>query len=54
VRNRFKDWRDAIRNQLADLDATARQGDLLREQVLRQWLLEGRNLDVWQAAWLPG
>lgn len=54
VRNRFKDWRDAIRGHLADLDATARQGDLLREQVLRQWMLEGRNLDVWQAAWLPG
>lgn len=54
VRNRFKDWCDAIRGQLADLDATAGQGDLLREQVLGRWMLDGSNLDVWQSAWLPG
>jgi len=53
VRNRFKDWRDAICEHLADLDATARQGDLLRQQVLGQWLLEGENLQLWRAAWLP-
>ena len=53
VRNRFKDWRDAIYEHLADLDATARQGDLLRQQVLGQWLLEGENLQLWRAAWLP-
>ncbi|KTT43760.1 O-antigen biosynthesis protein, partial [Pseudomonas oryzihabitans] len=53
VRNRFKDWCDAIRSHLADLDATARHGDLLREQVLGQWMLEGRNLESWRAAWLP-
>ncbi len=53
VRNRFKDWCDAIGGQLADLDATARQGDLLRQQVLGQWMLEGENLLAWRAAWLP-
>ncbi|MDR6354613.1 hypothetical protein Q3H58_001284 [Pseudomonas psychrotolerans] len=53
VRNKFKDWCDAIRGQLADLDATARQGDLLRQQVLGQWMLEGENLQLWRAAWLP-
>ncbi|MDQ7912458.1 glycosyltransferase [Pseudomonas sp. 102515] len=53
VRNRFKDWRNAIFEHLQDLDSTARHGDLLRQQVLDHWLLEGANLQQWQAAWLP-
>jgi len=53
VRNRFKDWCDAIRAHLVDLDATARQGDLLRQQVLGQWMLQGENLQKWRNAWLP-
>lgn len=53
VRNRFKDWVDAIRMHLADLDATARMGDELRAAVLRDWMLEGENLQRWRQAWLP-
>ena len=41
VKNRFRDWVDAIRMHLADLDATAAAGDALREQVLGNWMLEG-------------
>jgi GT2 family glycosyltransferase len=53
VRNRFKDWVDAIRAHLADLDATAAMGDTLRETVRRDWMLTGANLAAWRQAWLP-
>ncbi|WP_242671852.1 glycosyltransferase [Stutzerimonas kirkiae] len=53
VRNRFKDWLDAIRMHLSDLDASARQGDELRAAVRRDWMLEGDNLRHWRRVWLP-
>jgi GT2 family glycosyltransferase/glycosyltransferase involved in cell wall biosynthesis len=53
VRNRFKEWTDAIRMHLADLDASARMGDALREAVHRDWMLTGDNLVAWRDAWLP-
>lgn len=53
VKNRFKDWVDAIRMHINDLDATARMGDELRAKVLGEWMLEGDNLLRWREAWLP-
>jgi len=53
VKNRFRDWVDAIRMHLSDLDATARQGDELQALVRRDWMLEGDNLESWRRAWLP-
>lgn len=53
VKNRYRDWIDAIRMHLADLDATARMGDQLQEIVRRDWMLEGENLQCWAKAWLP-
>lgn len=53
VKNRFKDWVDAIRAHIGDLDAAALAGDRLREAVLRDWMLEGENLDRWRNAWMP-
>ncbi|GLX13023.1 flagellar glycosyl transferase FgtA [Pseudomonas straminea] len=53
VKNRYKDWVDAIRMHLADMDATARMGDELQQIVLRDWMLRGENLDAWARAWLP-
>lgn len=53
VRNRYQDWAEAIRSHLSDLDAAARAGDELRVAVLRDWMLEGDNLDQWTQAWLP-
>ncbi|XAH23043.1 glycosyltransferase [Xylophilus sp. GW821-FHT01B05] len=53
VKNRFKDWVAAIRMHLDDLDATARVGDELRAAVTRDWMLDGKNLLDWRAAWLP-
>lgn len=53
VDNRFKDWIDAIRMHLADMDATARMGDQLRDAVHKNWMLEGDGLTDWLQAWLP-
>nr|WP_288499630.1 glycosyltransferase [uncultured Pseudomonas sp.] len=53
VKNRYRDWMDAIRMHVADLDATARAGEALHQQVMRDWMLEGDNLVAWQRAWLP-
>jgi len=53
VKNRFKDWVDAIRAHINDLDATARLGDELRTAVVSGWMLEGEHLEAWRKAWLP-
>ncbi|MCL2899846.1 glycosyltransferase [Brenneria tiliae] len=53
VRNRYKDWMDAIRMHLADLDASAQMGDALQTAVKRDWMLTGDNLALWRKAWLP-
>ncbi|WP_296275816.1 glycosyltransferase [Pseudomonas sp. UBA7530] len=53
VKNRFRDWVDAIRMHVSDLDAAAKAGDRLREAVYRDWMLEGENLQRWRRAWMP-
>ncbi|WP_233787540.1 glycosyltransferase family 2 protein [Pseudomonas yangonensis] len=53
VKNRFRDWVEAIRMHLADLDETARLGDRLRGAVQSRWMLEGDNLLLWREAWTP-
>ncbi len=53
VKNRFRDWVDAIRMHINDLDAAAQAGDRLREAVYRDWMLENDNLMLWRMAWMP-
>ncbi|QZN94300.1 glycosyltransferase [Symbiopectobacterium purcellii] len=53
VDNRFKDWMDAVRMHIADMNATARLGDQLRDAVYKDWILEGDGLNDWIQAWLP-
>ncbi|WP_170800131.1 glycosyltransferase [Stutzerimonas stutzeri] len=53
VKNRFRDWVDAIRAHINDLDAAAKAGDELRSAVMNNWMLEGENLKSWRKAWLP-
>ncbi len=53
VKNRYKDWMDAIRMHLADLDATAKMGDDLQTIIRRDWMLEGENVRNWAKAWMP-
>lgn len=53
VKNRYRDWVNAIREHLADLDACAVMGDRLRDRVQADWMLSGDNLLRWRDAWLP-
>lgn len=51
VKNRYRDWVDAIRMHMNDLDETSRQGDELKSVILRDWMLEGENLRQWLSTW---
>ncbi|MGH8380255.1 glycosyltransferase [Pseudomonas sp.] len=46
------EWLEAIRMHLADPQASYRQGDQLREAVLRDYVLTQDNLQHWANAWL--
>ena len=52
VANRFKDWVEAIRSHVADRDELARRGDVLRDYINANWILED-HIDAWAEAWLP-
>ena len=54
VKNRYRDWVDAIRMHLSDPDASSAMGNALRERVKSQWMLDGPNLERWREVWLPG
>ncbi|WP_434701053.1 glycosyltransferase [Pseudomonas sp. D1-36] len=51
--NSTEEWVEAIRMHLADPDASYRMGDELREAVLRDYMLSGKNLQHWLWGWLP-
>lgn len=53
MKNRFRDWVEAIRMYINDLDAAAVAGDRLRAAVYRDWMLEGAGLQRWHDAWMP-
>ncbi|MCZ4330206.1 glycosyltransferase [Castellaniella denitrificans] len=49
---RFKDWVNAIRMHTYDLDASAQAGNVLRDAVLRSWMLDERHAETWRAQWV--
>ena len=51
VRNRFRDWVDAIRMHVHDLDSTERAGDALRDRVRKDWMLDEIGQEQWRRAW---
>lgn len=52
VTNSAEEWLEAIRMHLADPAASYRQGDALREAVLRDYVLTEHNLQHWASGWL--
>ena len=50
VPNRSRFWIEAIRERIHDLDHTEREGDRLRNWVLKYWMLED-HLDGWLEAY---
>ena len=53
VKNRYKDWVDAIRMHVNDLDAAAKAGDALREAIHRDWMLDEQYARFWLSQWMP-
>ena len=53
VKNRYRDWMEAIRAHLADPAASASQGQELHLKVKAEWMLAEEGLEQWQRAWLP-
>lgn len=51
VKNRHKDWCDAIRATLADGTQARAQGLALQRKVQSDWVLEGEHVSEWLAAW---
>jgi GT2 family glycosyltransferase len=52
VGNKAQDWIAAIREHLAEPDASAKAGDALRSVVLDNWMLKDEHLRAWRNAWL--
>lgn len=50
--NTAQEWLEAIRMHLTDPQASYRQGDALREAVLRDYVLTEHNLQQWANGWL--
>lgn len=53
VKNRYKDWVDAIRFHLDNASASERMGRELYEEVRCDWTLNSDNVTQWAKAWLP-
>jgi hypothetical protein len=53
VNNTVEEWLEAIRERIHDLDAAAREGDILQKWVQENYILEN-NLDIWLDALTPG
>ncbi|MNF26561.1 GalNAc(5)-diNAcBac-PP-undecaprenol beta-1,3-glucosyltransferase [compost metagenome] len=53
VSNSTSEWLQAIRMHLSDREASYRMGDELREVVLRDYMLQGDNLQPWFDGWMP-
>lgn len=51
VKNRYKDWRDAILKHVNDLESSRENGLALQARVAANWTLTGQNLHDWYRAW---
>ncbi len=52
VNNTTAEWLTAIRERIYDLDNTAREGDILRDWVVNNWILQD-HLDEWMHSLVP-
>ena len=51
MKNRYKDWREAILERVTDLQASRQEGLALQQRIARDWMLTGDNLQGWYKAW---
>lgn len=53
VKNRYKDWTDAIRSHVNDIAACKTRGAILQAEVQSKWMLNTVELEQWKNTWLP-
>ncbi len=53
VRNRYKDWADAIRFHLDNPTLSEKMGQSLQTTVFRDWMHNADSAAIWAKAWLP-
>lgn len=53
VRNRYKDWADAIRYHLDNPSQSAQMGQALQATIFRDWMHNADTAAAWAKAWLP-
>lgn len=51
VKNRFKDWVDAIRMHLSEPDQSEKTGLALQSMIRSDWMLKNEAVDDWLSAW---
>lgn len=51
VKNRHKDWKNAVLERLADLPAAQQQGLALQAEIEANWVLQGQHVVDWYKAW---
>ncbi|CAM3587873.1 glycosyltransferase family 2 protein [Pseudomonas wadenswilerensis] len=54
VSNSYEHWIEAIGLHLANIEATQRRGDELKDAVHRYWMFDEEHQQRWCSAWLPG
>ena len=52
VKNRYKDWVEAIRNHINNLGASYLLGEKLKKEVYMNWMLRDSSLNFWKETWL--
>ena len=52
IKNRYKDWVDAIRQHINDLQTSSKIGYSLKSEVMDKWMLRADSLDKWKSSWL--
>jgi hypothetical protein len=52
VKNRYKDWIDAIRSHINDIENLKSVGIDLRNKVREEWRLEYKSLNFWKSKWI--
>ena len=51
VKNRYKNWREAILEHVNNPEASRQQGLDLQARIASDWMLTGDNLKRWYQAW---
>ncbi len=52
VKNRYKDWVEAIKTHISDRSATNQMGAFLNSEVTNNWILNTKESQAWRDTWI--